>query len=224
MSKQSNKYLCYFIDCIYTLSQKDQYFSDIFFIFLGSLILNQSKNTAVSDGFKILTIKSFVENYKEWGRDDRFAFSEEQLLNMLLSIFQLNKDLMADDKGFAMELKSSGSSLQIIACILTGDMKATFVQYQRLVEENKMFTEKMFEWINMSFSNPKDRQNILQLLNEENQYLVGNAFFGSNSVDKGRPQAVLGRADEPDHRRADGLHPQVQASYQIEARDFQEHP
>ena len=115
----------------------------------------------VSDGFKILTIKSFVENYKEWGSDDRFAFSEEQLLNMLLSIFQLNKDLMLDDKGFAMELKSSGSSLQIIACILTGDMKSTFVQYQRLIEENKMFTDKMFEWINMSFVNPKDRLNML---------------------------------------------------------------
>lgn len=129
LSKLSDKYLCYFIDCIYNLSQKDQYFSDIFFIFLGSLILNQSKNCIVSDGFKILTIKSFVENYKEWGNDDRFAFSEEQLLNMLLSIFQQNKDLMMNDKGFAMELKSSGNSLQIIACILTGDMKSTFVQY-----------------------------------------------------------------------------------------------
>lgn len=126
---------------------------------------------------------------------------------MLLSIFQLNKDLMANDKGFAMELKSSGSSLQIIACILTGDMKATFVQYQRLVEENKMFTEKMFEWINMSFSNPKDRQNILQLLNEENQYLVRRESFVFNWVDQRRPQTVLRCSDESNYRGADGLHP-----------------
>ena len=91
---------------------------------------------------------------------------------MLFSVFQCNKELFVGDKGFIMDVKSRHEKFRIMSYILTGDMKSTFVYYQRLVEDNKNLTSRMFEWINMSFSNPKDRPNVIQLLTDEYMYLV----------------------------------------------------
>lgn len=145
LSKQSSKYMCYLIDQLYTLSQGDPFNSDIFFVFLGSQIVNQSKRVIVSDSFKVQTIKAFIDNYKQWGSDPRFRFSEEQLFKILLSMFQGNKELLTTDKDVKRETCQFTGSLQILQCILSSDIKSTFVQYQRLIQENVMFAEKMYE-------------------------------------------------------------------------------
>lgn len=176
LSPESNKHVQCLLDTIYTSISDNQEYSNRFFIFLASLMLNESRLVKVSDNFKMLTVKTLVQHFKDWPQNPELNINEDILLSTLLSIFQLNKNLFMQDEEFKSALNSGDRRLQVMIYILKGDEKSTFVHYQRLVEDNKLYRPKLFEWINLSFSNKRERARMIQLLYDEYMYLVSLAL------------------------------------------------